>query len=63
MDRLYPPLTVADAAGDEEDVRDPILERGMEVADELTDKANLLGRRRVDKETHTKRDLSRGEVG
>ena len=61
LDRLYPPLTVADAADDEEDVKDPILERGMEIANELIDKTNLLGRRRVDKETYTEKDLSRGE--
>ena len=63
LDRLYPPLAVANAEDDEEDIKDPILERGMEIADELTDRANLFGRRRVDRETRTEKTQAEEKSG
>ena len=49
LDRLYPALEVAEAVDDEEVLDDGILEHGMQIAKDITEKAEEHGRRRFQK--------------
>ena len=49
LDELYPPLAVADAVDDEEDEVDPVLAHGMEIVEDIVDRAVNFGRRRLQK--------------
>ena len=49
LDELYPPLEVADAVDDEETEVDPVLLHGMEIVEDIVDRALNFGRRRLQK--------------
>ena len=49
LDELYPPLEVADAVDDEEIEVDPVLAHGMEIVEDIVDRALNFGRRRLQK--------------
>ena len=49
LDELYPSLEVADAVDDEEAEVDPVLLHGMEIVEDIVDRALNFGRRRLQK--------------
>ena len=49
LDHLYPPLVISEDDGDTEEDVDDLLEHGMRIAGDIHDKANVYGRRRVER--------------